>query len=48
LAISPRPVTVVNPEDATGAVMREEQFRNVVGQRARLLTRKAGDPLPLD
>ena len=28
LTISPRPVTVINPQDATGAVITSEQFRN--------------------
>jgi hypothetical protein len=48
LAISPRPVTVVNPQDATGAVMSAEQFRRVVGQPVRVLARGAGAPLPFE
>jgi cephalosporin-C deacetylase-like acetyl esterase len=54
LAISPRPVTVINPRDATGAVMSEEQFRNALdyffqskGQSVRVMTRSADVQLPL-
>jgi hypothetical protein len=48
LAISPRRVTVVNPQDATGTVMSEEQFRRVVGQPVRVLVRRAGHSLPFE
>jgi hypothetical protein len=48
LAISPRKVTVVNPQDATGTVMSEEQFRRVVGQPVRVLVRRAGHSLPFE
>jgi hypothetical protein len=54
LSISPRPVTVINPQDATGAVITGEQFRNQLdyifraGTKVEVLTRGAGDPLPID
>ncbi len=54
LSISPRPVTVINPQDATGAVITGEQFRNELddafqfGLKLGLLSRGAGDPLPID
>ncbi len=53
LAISPRPVTVINPQDATGAVITGEQFRNQLnyiyraGTKIELLSRGSGDPLPI-
>lgn len=46
--ISPRPVTIVNPQDATGAIMDEAQFRKATGQAVRVLSRKVGEPLPLE
>jgi hypothetical protein len=55
LAISPRTVTSLNPQDATGSIMDEAQFRKAVhefeatGPRGvRVLARKAGEPLPLE
>jgi cephalosporin-C deacetylase-like acetyl esterase len=55
LAISPRPVTIINPQDATGAVMSEEEFRRAAGyvfqsngQAVRVLARKTGEPLPFE
>jgi cephalosporin-C deacetylase-like acetyl esterase len=53
-AISPRPVTIINPQDATGAIMDEAQFRKAAhvfqtkGQTVRALARKTGDPLPFE
>jgi len=49
-AIAPRSVTVVNPQDATGAVITEEQFRKELGNlpQVRVTTRAATDPLPID
>ena len=53
-AISPRPVTVINPQDATGTVITEAQFRNRLdyifrsGIKIKLLSRGAADPLPID
>jgi hypothetical protein len=52
LAISPRPVTVISPRDATGAVLSEEQFRSALdyvfqskGQSIRVMARSAdGQP----
>ena len=53
LAISPRPVTILNPQDATGAIIDKEQFRSPAGcvfqskgQAVRVLARKPGEPLP--
>jgi cephalosporin-C deacetylase-like acetyl esterase len=52
--ISPRPVTVINPQDATGTVITEAQFRNRLdyifrsGIKIKLLSRGAADPLPID
>jgi len=55
LAISPRPVTIINPQDATGAVIDKEQFRSAAGyvfqskgQAVRVLARKPGEPLPFE
>jgi cephalosporin-C deacetylase-like acetyl esterase len=48
LAIAPRPVTIVNPQDATGAVIDEAQFRKATGQAVRVLVRKTGEPLPFE
>jgi len=48
MAISPRPVTIINPQDATGAIIDEAQFRKATGQAVRVLARKAGEPLPFE
>jgi cephalosporin-C deacetylase-like acetyl esterase len=55
LAVSPRPVTIINPQDATGAPMSEEQFQRAAGyvfqskgQVVRVLRRKTGEPLPIE
>jgi cephalosporin-C deacetylase-like acetyl esterase len=48
LAISPRPVTVINPQDATGAIIDEAQFRKATGQAVRVLARQTGEPLPFE
>jgi hypothetical protein len=54
LAISPRPITVINPQDATGAVITGEQFHNQLdyifrtGIKIGLLSRGGKDPLPID
>jgi len=48
LAISPRPVTIINPQDATGVVMSEAQFRKVTRQVVRVLARGPGEPLPFE
>jgi hypothetical protein len=53
LAISPAPVTVVNPVDAMGQPATEAEFRREVGYifsggLVRLLWRSARDPLPLE
>jgi len=55
LAISPRPVTIINPQDATGTIIDKEQFRSAAGyvfqskgQAVRVLARKAGEPLPFE
>jgi dienelactone hydrolase len=54
-AISPRPVTIVNPQDAAGAVINKEQFQSAAGyvfqskgQAVRVLARKTGEPLPFE
>jgi hypothetical protein len=54
LAISPRPVTVIHPRDATGSVLSEEQFRSALdyvfqskGQSVRILARSPDGQLPL-
>ena len=54
-AISPRPVTIVNPQDATGAVINKDQFQSAAGyvfqskgQAIRVLARKPGEPLPFE
>jgi hypothetical protein len=54
LAISPRPVTVINPRDAAGAVLSEEQFRSRLdyvfqskGQSVHVMARSADGQLPL-
>jgi cephalosporin-C deacetylase-like acetyl esterase len=49
LAISPRPVTIINPQDATGAILDEAQFRKATGQyTVRVLARKTGESLPFE
>ena len=48
LAVSPRPVTIINPQDATGAIIDEAQFRKATGQAVRVLARKTGEPLPFE
>ncbi len=58
LSVAPRQVTMVNPQDATGAVITDQQFRkqldyvyqsdNTSNRRIRLITRGASDPLPID
>jgi len=55
MAISPRPVTIINPQDATGAIINKEQFRIAAGyvfqskgQAVRVLARKTGEPLPFE
>jgi cephalosporin-C deacetylase-like acetyl esterase len=55
LAISPRPVTIINPQDANGVVMSEVQFRKAVGyafqskgQAIRVLERGPREPLPVE
>jgi cephalosporin-C deacetylase-like acetyl esterase len=60
LALSPRPVTLVNPRDATGTVMASKQFRKDLDyvfrseaklgtpQRIRVVSREAGERLPLE
>jgi cephalosporin-C deacetylase-like acetyl esterase len=48
MAISPRSVTIVNPQDATGATIDEAQFRKATGQSVRVLARKTGKPLPFE
>jgi hypothetical protein len=48
--MAPRPVTVVNPQDAVGAAVPEEEFRKLLGPAARgvkVQPRKPGDSLPL-
>jgi cephalosporin-C deacetylase-like acetyl esterase len=60
LAVSPRAVTVINPQDATGMTLTNEQFRKdldyvfqseaMLGTpgRLRVVSRQAGEPLPLE
>jgi hypothetical protein len=49
LTISPRPVTIINPQDAAGAIIGEAQFRKATGQQTvRVLARKPGEPLPFE
>jgi hypothetical protein len=60
LAVYPRPVTVISPEDALGAVVSEEKFRQEMayvfrsdenlgsGRRIRLASRKPGESLPIE
>jgi hypothetical protein len=44
-AISPRAVTLINPQDATGAVIATVPFQ---GPAVRVLTRQAGEPLSFE
>jgi cephalosporin-C deacetylase-like acetyl esterase len=60
LAVYPRPVTVINPQDAVGASVSEAEFRKDLAnvfqsdqklgqpQRIRLMARGLRDPLPID
>jgi cephalosporin-C deacetylase-like acetyl esterase len=60
LAAYPRPVTVINPQDALGAALTEQEYRKSLAyvfesdsnlgspQRVRVLFRGARDPLPID
>ena len=49
LAVGPRQVTVINPQDATGAVISAEQFRRTTGAASvKVLEHGAADALPLD
>jgi dienelactone hydrolase len=60
LALSPRPVTLINPQDAGGTAVGNQQFREYLDyvfqseialrtpQRIRLVSRSAGEPLPLE
>ena len=45
LAITPRPVTIINAQDATGAVIRNFESR---GPTVRVLLRGAGEPLSFE
>jgi cephalosporin-C deacetylase-like acetyl esterase len=51
-AIAPRQITVINPQDATGAVITADQFRKELGissnSKIRVTTRAASDPIPID
>jgi len=54
LAISPRPITVIDPKDATGAVLNEDQFRSALDyvfqsktQSVRVAARSADGQLPV-
>jgi hypothetical protein len=54
LAISPRPVTVIDPKDATGTVLSEDQFRSTLdyvfqskAQSVRVAARSGSGQLPL-
>ena len=54
MAIAPRPVTVINPQDAIGAIISNEEFRKMLsyafefkGQNIHVYARAAGEPLPL-
>jgi cephalosporin-C deacetylase-like acetyl esterase len=60
LALSPRAVTLVNPQDATGTALADDQFRKALDyvfqseamlgtpQRIRVVSRAAGERLPLE
>lgn len=55
IAIAPRPVTIINPQDATGAIINKEEFQSAAGyvfqskgQAVRVLARKPGEPLPFE
>ena len=54
MAIAPRPVTWINPQDATGAVIGNQDVRKILsyvfeskGQNIRVAGRAAGEPLPV-
>jgi dienelactone hydrolase len=54
MAIAPRPVTVINPQDATGAVISNEEFRKMLsyafefkGENIHVNARAVGEPSPL-
>ena len=54
MAMAPRPVTVINPHDATGAIISNEEFRKLLsyafefkGQNIHVNARAAGEPLRL-
>jgi cephalosporin-C deacetylase-like acetyl esterase len=51
MAIAPRPATLINPQDATGGVIGNEEFRKVLNyafeskvQNIRVITRAASEP----
>ena len=60
LAIYPRPVTVINPQDAVGAPVAKSEYRQHLGrvfesdqalgqpERIRLVSRGFRDPLPIE
>jgi hypothetical protein len=60
LAVSPRPVVVINPVDAVGVPVREQDFRTKLAyvfesnrdlgspERVRILSLEPGDPLPVE
>jgi hypothetical protein len=49
-AIAPRTVTVINPQDATGTTITEDQFRKATGAGAnvKVVMRGPNDPLPIN
>jgi cephalosporin-C deacetylase-like acetyl esterase len=52
MAIAPRPVTVINPQDATGSIISNEEFRKILshafkGQNIHVNARAADEPLGL-
>ncbi len=56
VAVAPRPVTVINPQDAAGAAISGAEFRKDLGyvfeagkaDRIKVVERAGADPLPLD
>jgi cephalosporin-C deacetylase-like acetyl esterase len=52
LAIAPRPVTVIDPRDASGATITADQFRKelsyVPANRVQVIARGGEGPLPID
>ena len=50
MALSPRPVVVVNPRDAAGAAVTEREFRKGLraGKGVVVRSRKAGEALPIE